>query len=197
MKNIISSRMLLACAALGFAFMGEICSAQLSLISPTLNNGGFESTNAFTGVQANFTGSASSTGVIPFWGTLNGVNAGNSGVATSAGPVVGGSFAGNAYSFVQNGGTNGAFNLVTGYTIAAGDMFSLTWESRDSSSGGGQEIVTLFSQLNPAGSTYSYAPIATLASLTQTLINSSGGSKPYALFTLNYTALAGDAGNDI
>src|SRR5882724_4498908 len=41
MKNIISSKMLLACAALGFVFMNDICFAQLTLISPTVNNGGY------------------------------------------------------------------------------------------------------------------------------------------------------------
>src|ERR1017187_9514360 len=121
------------------AFTCAISYAQTTLISPTLDNGGFESATA----KANFTTPTSSTGVVPYWGSLISPNDTDSGVQVGGNVV----YQGAAGSYYKPG--EGAFNLVTDYTIAMGDFFTLTYWAYDSNPTGSAATmtVTLFSQI--------------------------------------------------
>jgi PEP-CTERM motif len=187
MKKTIVSKVCLAGAVFGLAFTAGLASAQITLISTNINNGGFESTLA--GGKQNFTFPTSATGAVAYWGSLGSANDSDSG-AQVGGNVV---YQGTNGCYFKPG--EGAFNLVTDYTIATGDLFTLTYFAYDTNPNGttAAQTVTLFSQANPTGPTYSYAPIATLATRVDNLVQGA----PFTEYTLTYTALAGDAGNDI
>jgi hypothetical protein len=176
-----------AAAILACTFSGGIAFAQSTLIGSTMNNGDFES--AIAGGKQDFTSTASSTSPVAYWGSLTGAS------DTDSGAQVGGNcvYQGSNGSYYKEG--EGAFNLVTDYTIAAGDLFSLTYYAYNTYPNGSTipQSVWLFSQANPSGAAYSYAPMATLATDAENLVN----GNPWTEYTLTYTATLADAGNDI
>lgn len=199
-----SSKLLFACAALGLALTSKTASAQtLTLISNTVNDGGFESVGMN---KVFFVSPTSSTANIPYWGaTLVSTagaavaaptDSGSEQFAVSTGNDISATHSGIAGGFWQPGGNSTAFNLVTTRPMALGDVYNLTWYGRFTGNGGAQ-AATLFSQLaSTVGATYTYQPIATLTSLDQTnadnfVVNT------FSQFSLTYTATAADVGNDI
>jgi PEP-CTERM motif len=114
---------------------------------------------------------------------------------TDSGAQVGGNcvYQGSNGSYYKEG--EGAFNLVTDYTIAAGDLFTLTYYTYNTFPGGSTipQSVWLFSQANPSGASYSYTPVATLATDSENLVNGNSWTE----YSLTYTATGAVAGNDI
>ncbi len=199
-----SSKFLFACVALGLALTSKTASAQtLNLISPTVNDGGFES---ITG-KSNFVSSTSANANIPYWGATL-VNAAGATVVTppdsgaemgapSAGNDNRPTHTGNAGAFWQPGGTSTAFNLVTSRAMVAGDVYNLSWFGRFTGNGGAQ-VASLFSQLasTATGATYTYQPSATLTTLDTTDPNNFLIGT-FSQYFLTYTATADDAGKFI
>lgn len=202
------SKFLFACVAVGLALTSRTASAQMmTLISPTVNNGGFESTPT---TKPLFTSPTSSTTNIPYWGATL-LNAAGTAVAapTDSGAENDGGTIGNTGNnavahtgtygaFWQPTGSSTAFNLVTTNPIVAGNIYTLTWYGR-TTGGGGAQVVTLFSQLasTVTGGTYTYQPSATLITangLNDTNYALTAANGPFALYTLTYKATATDAG---
>ena len=208
------SKLSFACVAIGLALTTRTASAQMmTLISPTVNNGGFETS---TGAKPFFSSPAPSSangGTIPFWGATL-VNAAGTTVAAptdSGAENDGGTIGNTGNNAVANTGTYGAFwqptgsstafNLVTTNPIVAGNVYTLTWYGRTTGTGGAQ-IVSLFSQLTSTatGGTYTYQPSATLITangLNNATYALSTNNGPFAQYTLSYTATAADAGKYI
>lgn len=179
-----------------------------TLISPTLNDGGFES---ITG-KSNFTLATSATAAIPYWGAT-GINSAGTTVGApndSGGELDGAVLASAANNNVNHTGASGgfwqpstqalastAFNLVTTNPIAAGNVYTLTWYGRATGNGGAQ-IVSLFSQLpGTVGATYTYQPSATLITVngvTNATYALTATRGDYQFYSLSYTATAADAG---
>lgn len=178
-----STTSILACAALSCALYAGHASAQTStLISPSVNNGGFESVTAKTP----FTTTASATTGVPYWGAAGTVIT-DSGAEPGGGTVQAGA-AGSYYKFTDSP----AFNLASTYRIKTGDQFTLTWFARSSGATISSQTVTLFSQSAAnSGATYTYNPVLTLATTSPAL------TAAFTQYTLTYTALATDAGNSI
>ena len=184
---------ILACTALSLVLRAGNVSAQiLTLISPTVNDGGFESVTSGTGVA--FTPVASATSDVPYWGLAGGIitdsGAQNQG---AGGNTVQAGVSGSYYKFTDSP----AFNLASTYRINAGDQFTLTWYANSSGATLSSQTVTLFSQSAAnSGASYSYNPVRTLTT--------TAGNTAYALnqlaftqYTLTYTAVAADVGNSI
>jgi hypothetical protein len=186
-------------AVVGAAFVGYAAGTGRAAVlisggtsASNVNDGGFES---ITG-KSDFQPTTSSTAAIPYWGSLTAGSDSDSGAENNGGSNSVNS--GIAGSFYQPGG--GAFNLVTDYTIQAGDQFTLTYYQRNTYSPNGNndpETVTLFSQANPIAATYSYSPISTLATQNVSLTPSGASLPAYTQYTLTYTATGADAGKDI
>ena len=197
------------CAALGLGFAASQSSAQtLTLISPTVNDGGFESITA----KSNFTAATSATAAIPYWGATDTSPVGgfpgdppDSGAETNTTLGAAGNnsatHSGVAGSFYQPNQSS-AFNLVTTSTITANTVYTLTWFGRTTGNTG-QQAVSLFSQLTSsvaAGTAYMYTPSATLISVdgsTNTTYAFPAANSNYAQFSLTYTSTAADVGKYI
>ncbi len=181
-----TTKILGVCAAASLALTAGASFGQTTtiLISPTINNGSFE-TNP--GVKTDFLAATSGTAAIPYWGSTTGTN--DTGVDVGADIAENGTYG----AFEQP--TTGIFNLVTTRPIQAGDVYTLTFYARDTNGGTSTEplTATFFSQAVPAGATYTYTPIATLATITPTITNAVYSNA--SLETLTYTATT--AGNDI
>ena len=206
-----SSKLLFACAALGVTLTSITASAQvLTLISDTVNDGGFESvggdpTNIGT-KKTFFVSPTSSTSNIPYWGaTLVNAAGGTVAAPTDSGaenaPISTGADNYSTHSgvdgaFWQPNANSTAFNLVTTRTMVAGDVYNLSWYGRLTGPNGVQ-AATLFSQLtSTVGATYTYQPSATLVSLDATNVDNFLVAN-FSLYTLTYTATADDAGKYI
>lgn len=187
------AKSILACAALGLALYAGPASAQtLTLISSTVNDGGFESVTSNTGVP--FTTVASPTSAVPYWG-LAGTTITDSGAQNqgAGGNTVQAGNSGSYYKFTDSP----AFNLASTYVVKAGDKFTLTWYAYSSGVALSSQTVTMFSQSAAnSGASYTYLPVATLVT--------TAGKTGYVLdinnftqFTLTYTATAADAGNRV
>lgn len=192
----LSPKLLILCAAFCFALNQGTSSAQTTLISPTVNDGSFESIT----VKTLFTATASATTGVPFWGYTGFTTTGVASTATDSGADIGG----NATQQGTKGGffkstDSIAFNLVTSYTINTGDRFSLTWYAFSSGSVLSSQAVNLFSQtaVNGAGA-YSYD--ANSLRLVSTTVGQAGFGLSQAAFTqytLTGVATAADAGKII
>lgn len=215
-----SSKFLLACSVAGLSLAQGTAFAQIVLISPTVNDGGFEAT---TGPKAFFVSPASPTAnpnfnSVPYWGATLVNTAGNTvgapndsgvdpGTTPSTGNDVSPTHTGQAGGFWQPTGSSTAFNLVTSRAMAAGDVYNLTWFARKTGNGG-QQVLRIFSQLtstvtDPAS--YTYQPDATLltadgaANATYNLGGTPGVAPgtPFAQYSVTYTATVDDAGKYI
>ena len=199
------------CAALGLGFAASQVSAQtLTLISPTVNDGGFESVTA---AKPDFVANTSANADIPYWGATDSTPSGgiagdptDSGVDTATATVgaMGNNLVthtGTRGSFYQPGQSS-AFNLVTTSTITANTVYTLTWFGRTTGTGG-QQFVSLFSQATStvtAGANYAYLPTATLISVdgsTNPTYALSAANGNFAQYSLTYTSTAADAGQYI
>lgn len=199
------------CMAVAVAAIGVRADAQTTLISPTLNDGGFESITS----KSNFATVTSPTAVIPYWGAT-GFNSAGAAVGApndSGGEVDGNTVGAFGNNSVTHSGTSGGFwqpsnqalastgfNLVTTNPIVAGNVYTLTWFGRSTGLGGSQ-IVSLYSQATgTVGATYTYQPTATLISVngaTNAAYALGVGQSNFAAYSLTYTATAADAGNFI
>lgn len=206
MKKFISplsaSKLFLAFAIAGLA-SGTVSAQVVTLISPTIHNGGFESITAKSTFGVN-----SSTGQIAYWGATLVSPAGtptgapNDSGAEQAAPGTtadnSATHAGLAGSFYQPGGASTAFNLATTHTVQAGELYTLTWFGRITGVGG-QQTATLFSQSpndTPDPNQVTYIPAATLATaLGSTPTYALPADRSFAQFTLTYAATAADVGN--
>lgn len=207
MKNISSSlpksKFLLACALASLA-AGTASAQVVTLISPTVQDGGFESITA----KANFNQTDSTTGPIPYWGATlvttagTGVGApGNTGAETGAPATTADNSAthsGAAGSFYQPGSST-AFNLATGHTTVLGDVYTVTWFGRKTGANG-QQALTLFTQSptdTPDPTAFLYNPLATVLSVngTTNTTYALAADRSYVQYTATYTAAAADVGN--
>ncbi len=184
------AKSILACAALGFVLHAGNVSAQiLTLISPAVNDGGFESVTSGTGVP--FTATASATSAVPYWGTTGTVTDSGAQNQGAGGNTVQAGVSGSYYKFTDSP----AFNLASTYQIKAGDRFTLSWYAFSSGATLSSQTVTLFSQATPAagaGYTYSGTTLITATGAAYTLSQTG-----FTQYTLLYTAVAGDVGKSI
>ncbi len=202
--NILPSgpRGLLACAALGFMAASGTSSGQ-TLVSPTVQDGGFES---ITSGQFLFASPASAAGNVPYWGATGfGYNAAGVLVAGATVTDSGAVNQGAGGNTVQEG-TAGAFfkftdstvfNLVNSYVIKAGDQFTLTWYANTTGATLSTQVVTLFSQPTETGATYLYNPTATLATTAGKVGYALDPVVDFTAYSLTYTATSDDAGKSI
>ena len=172
----------------------------LTLISPTVNDGSFESAPT---AKTDFPLTTSATGTIPYWAATG------AGPTNDTGTQTGGVNENGAIgAFEQYGGGGGGsiFNLVTSRPIAVGDQYTLTFYGVNTF-GGASNTATLpllaafFYQPAPAaGTSYAYAASGALKTTTFTLMNTStGGNLVFTQYTMSYTVTAADgsAGSDI
>ncbi len=188
-----TTKILTLCTAAGLAFTAATSFGQVTtLVSPTVDNGGFNSGFAAGATnQINFPVAASPTGTVPYWGsTLAGGDA-DSGVAPGPGNTT---EEGTAGAYLKYG--EGTFNLVTTRTIKTGDVYTLTFYAQDTGGSTGPVIASLFSETPANAAAGSYTPIATLATQSYPLLAQTGQNN-FTQFTLTYTALAANAGSDI
>ena len=184
-------RLLLAIVAIGF---GTCTQAQtLTLISPTINDGSFESAPT---AKTFFPLTTSATGTIPYWAATG------AGATNDTGTQTGGvNQDGNIGAFEQpttTSATGGSiFNLVTSRPIAVGDMYTLTFYGKDTQTSASSTLLASFFYQTPpaAGTSYAYAGQGALgAPMTFTL---PGNGAAYTQFTMSYTVMASDgAAND-
>src|SRR5450432_2469227 len=134
------------CAVVLGVSVGNQASAQTILISPTVNDGGFES---ITG-KTDFTSPTSSANGIPYWGATLLNSAGtavgapsDSGAENSIGSNT--IHTGAAGAFWQPVGSSTSFNLETSHIAITGDLFTFTWWAYTTGTGG-QEVASLYSQ---------------------------------------------------
>jgi hypothetical protein len=190
LKNMKLNRYAMA-AAIGFALITTVCSAQTVLIDTNVNDGSFESVG---NNKINFSTPVSSTTSIPFWGaTLVDVSNNPVGAPSDSGVQLGGNVVeqGTNGCYIQGAPISTAFNLVTNYVIQTGDFFTLTWWGNITAPSVQQ--VALFSQ-NPStvGATWAYQPTATLKVAQGGIYVGTGH---FSQFSLTYQATAADAGN--
>jgi hypothetical protein len=178
--------------------VGSQASAQTVLISPTVNDGGFESIAS----KVDFTSPTSGASSIPYWGATLFNSAGaavgapsDSGAENSIGSNT--IHTGVAGAFWQPVGSSTSFNLETSHIAVTGDLFTLTWWAYTTGTGG-QEVASLYSQApGTIGATYAYSPSATLVAIDGAVNPTYALNNAYTEYTLNYTATAADAGNYI
>ena len=189
-----SPKFLSICAAAGLALTSGTSFAQITLISPTVNNGSFETNTAGAGggkvdpmTAVTSSGPASATVNVPYWAETAAFN--DTGVQSGAGLNEDGIYG----AFEQPGAS--IFNLVTSRPIVAGDVYTLTFYGRDTNGGVATQSNTFsfFTQAPPTSSPYSFLPSAIVESVPFVLSNAAA----LAMYTETYTAVAGDAGNDI
>ena len=184
-------------ALVATAFVGIRAQAQtLTLISPTTNDGSFESAPT---AKTNFPLTTSATGTIPYWAATGAGATNDTGTQMGGGPVQSGSF--GAFEQPATGTTQGGsiFNLVTSRPIAVGDVYTLTFYGKDTQTSASSTLLASFFYQAPpaAGATYAYAALAGLG--TPTTITLPGNGAAFAQFTISYTVTAADgsAGDDI
>lgn len=196
-------KLLLACAVAGLA-SGTASAQVVTLISPTVQDGGFESITA----KSFFGTSNSPSSTIPYWAATLVTTAGASvGAPDNSGaePAAPGTPADNsathsgaAGSFFQPGAST-AFNLGTGHTIQLGDVYTVSWFGRLTGVGG-QQTLTLFTQSpstisDPA--LFTYAPSATVLTAAGATDAANYGllaDRSFKLYTATYTAQPADVG---
>jgi hypothetical protein len=186
------------CAIILGVFVGNQASAQTILISPSVNDGGFESIAG----KVDFTSPTSSGNSIPFWGATLFNSAGTAvGAPSDSGAEnnVGSNtiHTGAAGAFWQPVGASTSFNLETSHTAITGDLFTFTWWAYTTGTGG-QQVASLYSQApGTIGATYAYSPSATLVAIDGAVNPAYALNNAYTEYTLNYTATAADVGNYI
>ena len=187
--------LLLALAAT--AFIGIRAQAQtLTLISPTVNDGSFESAPT---AKTDFPLTTSATGTIPYWGAT-GVGATNdTGTQMTSSIAQSGSFGAFEQPTTTTATGGSIFNLVTSRPIAVGDVYTLTFYGRDTQTSASSTLLASFFYQTPpaAGATYAYTALGALG--TPTTVTLPGNGAAFAQFTISYTATAADgsAGDDI
>ena len=186
---------LIACIAT--AFVGACAQAQtLTLISPTVNDGSFESAPT---AKTFFPTTTSATGTIPYW-AATGVGATNDTGTQTGGNIEEdgtiGAFEQPATTTVTGGSI---FNLVTSRPISVGDVYTLTFYGKDTQTSASSTLLaSFFYQTAPAaGATYGYAALGALG--TPTTFTLPGNGAAFMQFTMSYTVMTSDgaAGDDI
>lgn len=95
---------------------------------------------------------------------------------------------GNVFAYCD-AGDSGAYQVVGGYQMQAGDQITLTWWAKSSFSTPSQSV-QLLSSVNPVSA---YSALTLLTNYASTF-GSGSHAGAYTQFTVNYTAKAGDAG---
>ena len=158
-----------------------------NLIQIGLLNSGFETNTAGTTFAWKVSGGFNGSGTNDVAGWLN---AGSTYVSSGVDYAGDGSWAthsGHVSTYCDQG-DSGAYQIST-YQLNSGDQLTLTWWAKSSWANAGQSV-SLLSAASPSGA---FSSLTTLATSTAAL-NNTGNGGAYTQYTLNYTAVAADAG---